>query len=153
MTAAEILPSGETFIVAEIGNNHEGNFLRAQQLVREAAACGVDAVKFQIFKSEYYVSQKDEARFRRLKSFELPYAQYEQLAQLAHSLGLKFIATPLDLKSAEFLTHTADMIKVASGDNNFYPLLEKLANSGKPLIVSRGVSDEGQVEQTVSVIQ
>jgi len=145
--------SNKTLIVAEIGNNHEGDFARAQQLVCEAAACGVDAVKFQVFKSEYYVSQKDQARFRRLKSFEISYEQFEQLALLTHSLELQFIATPFDLQSAEFLTHVADMIKVASGDNNFYPLLKKLAQSGKPLIVSTGVSDEKQVEQTVKFIR
>jgi sialic acid synthase SpsE len=148
-----IISSNKTMIVAEIGNNHEGDFACAQQLVREAAACGVDAVKFQVFRSEHYVSQKDTARFQRLKSFELSYAQFEQLAQLAHSLNVLFIATPFDLVSAEFLMHTADYIKVASGDNNFYPMLRKLTEADKPLIISTGVSDEVQVGQTVDFIR
>ena len=51
----------KTFIVAEIGNNHEGNLEIARELVRQAAKSGVDAVKFQTFRTEYYVSSSDAA--------------------------------------------------------------------------------------------
>ena len=58
----------DVFIIAEIGNNHEGNFDLAVELIKKAAKTGVDAVKFQTFKTEYYVSKDDKERFRRLKS-------------------------------------------------------------------------------------
>ena len=61
----------EVLVVAEIGNNHEGNFDVAKQLVASAADCGVNAVKFQTFKSEFHIETADVARLDRLKSFEL----------------------------------------------------------------------------------
>ncbi len=128
-------------IVAEIGNNHEGRFEAAQKLVRAAADCGVDAVKFQVFRTELYVSHVDPARFQRLKSFELSFTQFEQLFSLARSLNLKCIATPLDLESAAFLESLVDSFKIASGDNDFYPLIRYVAGTGKPMIVSTGVAD------------
>src|SRR5689334_17189331 len=104
----------KVLIVAEIGNNHEGNYDRAEKMVREAARCGVDAVKFQTFKTEKFVSQKDEARFRRLKSFELSYEQFEKLSRAAREEGVAFISTPLDMDSAEFLNGIVAAFKIAS---------------------------------------
>jgi sialic acid synthase SpsE len=145
--------SEKVLIVAEVGNNHEGKFEVARELVHAAAKCGVDAVKFQTFRTEHYVSKADDARFNRLKSFELSYAQFEQLSKLARSLGLVFISTPFDLASAEFLARIVDACKIASGDNNFYPLLRRVAETGLPMIVSTGASDLKQVEQTVAFIR
>jgi len=103
MKIAEIDTQERVLIVAEIGNNHEGNFTVAEKLVRAAAECHVDAVKFQTFKTEKYVSRNDKERFDRLKSFELNPDHFSRLSALAHGLGLKFISTPLDLESVGFL--------------------------------------------------
>lgn len=143
----------KVLVVAEIGNNHEGDFAAAQKLVREAAACGVGAVKFQTFRTEHYVNRADEARFLRLKSFELGFDQFESLARLARSLGLLFLSTPFDLTSAEFLKDIVDAYKVASGDNNFYPLIQRVVASGKPTIISTGMCDLSQVKRTVNVVR
>ena len=143
----------EVLIVAEIGNNHEGNFEVAKSLVHKAAECGVDAVKFQTFKTEYFVSRTNIARFNRLKSFELSFSQFEQLAKLSKSLGLIFLSTPLDLISAEFLESIVDCYKIASGDNTFYPLIRQIARTGKPLIISSGLSNFQEVEQTVTFVK
>jgi sialic acid synthase SpsE len=140
-------------VVAEIGNNHEGNFGVAKELVHKAAECGAHAVKFQTFRTEHYVSHSDVARFARLKSFELTYPQFEELADLARQLGLLFLSTPFDLKSADFLEKIVDGLKIASGDNNFYPLLERVAGARKPLIVSTGLSDEAQVGRTIECVR
>ena len=140
-------------IVAEIGNNHEGDFEVAQKMVEEAAKCGVDAVKFQTFKTEHYVNRADTARFERLKSFELTYSEFEELSNLARSQGLIFVSTPFDLASASFLSSIVDSYKIASGDNAFYPLMEKVALTGKPMIVSTGISNAEQVEKTVDFIK
>src|SRR5258706_7398084 len=90
--------SRRALIVAEVGNNHEGNFEVARKLVHAAAEAGADAVKFQTFRTESFMSRSDAARFRRLKSFELSYPQFEALSGLARSLDLLFISTPLDLE-------------------------------------------------------
>ena len=143
----------QVLIVAEIGNNHEGNFEVAREMVEEAAKCGVDAVKFQTFKTEHYVNQGDSARFERLKSFELTYPEFEELSNLAHSQGLMFVSTPFDLASASFLNSIVDSYKIASGDNAFYPLIEKVALTGKPMIVSTGISNAEQVKRTVDFVK
>jgi len=148
MKIAEFDLEGKVLVVAEIGNNHEGNFEVARELVRRAAECGVGAVKFQTFKTEYFVSKSDVDRFNRLKSFELSYPQFEELSRQARSLGLLFISTPLDVASAEFLNRIVDAYKIASGDNNFYPLIESACKTGKPLIVSSGLSDLAQLTKT-----
>lgn len=139
----------EPLVIAEIGNNHEGRMEIACELVRQAAACGVKAVKFQTFRTEFYVSQADAARFKRLKSFELSFQQFEQLAMLARSLGLLFISTPFDLESAKFFRSIVDAFKIASGDNNFYPLIAEVAASGKPLIISGGLVDGAHLRRVI----
>ena len=61
------------YIVAEIGVNHEGNLKKAEEMIKLAKESGVDAVKFQTFKAEKYVSINQMERFRRVKKFELTY--------------------------------------------------------------------------------
>ena len=140
-------------IVAEIGNNHEGNFDVAKELILKAKECSVDAVKFQTFKTEYFVSRRDPARFDQLKSFELSSSQFEQLSELAHSLGLLFISTPLDLESVAFLEPLVDCYKIASGDNTFYPLMKSICQTGKPIILSSGFSDLEQIKKSKQFIE
>ncbi len=140
-------------VVAEIGNNHEGNFERAQELVKSAAACGAGAVKFQTFQTDHYVSPSDAPRYQRLESFELTGEQFRALRDQAHSLGLLFISTPFDLESAALLSPLVDAFKIASGDLAFYPLIERTLRYGKPLIISTGASDLNQVKTTIQFIQ
>jgi N,N'-diacetyllegionaminate synthase len=143
----------KVLVVAEIGNNHEGNIEVAKRLVHQAAESGADAVKFQTFQTRYFVSAKDKARYERLLSFELSYRQFESLHALAKSLGLLFISTPLDLDSAAFLADLVDCYKIASGDNNFYPLIARICATGKPLIMSSGLSDFAQVLKSKQFIE
>lgn len=143
----------EVFVIAEVGNNHEGSFALAEELVGLAAEAGVHCVKFQTFKTELFTNRKDEARFNRLKKFELTQAQFEKLAAQARSAGILFMSTPLDLESAEFLGRIAPAFKIASGDNNFYALLELVANTGKPVFLSTGLADVAQLKRSKSVIE
>lgn len=140
-------------VIAEIGNNHEGDFERAREMVREAAQCGVHAVKLQMFRTEHYVSAMDEDRFAQLKRFELTYDHFAELADLAHSLGLLFVCTPFDLASAELLAGLVDAFKVASGDIDFYPLVRKMAESDRPMIMSSGVSDVERIRRAVASVE
>jgi N,N'-diacetyllegionaminate synthase len=145
--------SNKVLVVAEIGNNHEGRFEVAESLVRQAAVCGVDAVKFQTFRTEFYVDSTDMVRFQRLKSFELTFSEFEQLSNIAHSLGLLFISTPFDLESAASINTIVDAYKIASGDNTFWPLLNQVTGTGKPLIISVGLSDLEQVRQIINYVR
>ena len=67
----------QVFIVAEIGNNHEGDFDVAQELIRQAAKAGVDAVKFQTYLPELYVSSEYQERLERLRKFQLNFEQFQ----------------------------------------------------------------------------
>ena len=60
----------KVLIIAEIGNNHEGSYALAEEMIGLAAEAGVDAVKFQTFQTEYYVSADDVERYKKLNSFE-----------------------------------------------------------------------------------
>jgi N,N'-diacetyllegionaminate synthase len=140
-------------VVAEIGNNHEGNFELAQRLIREAAACGADAVKFQTCHADLFISPADAERLARFRSYEFTPDQWSSLASLARACKLGFYSTPLDLESAAMLEPLVDAFKVASGDITFAPLLDYVARSGKPVILSTGASDMRDVSAAVDRIR
>ena len=140
----------KVFIIAEVGNNHEGNFNVAKKLIHLAAKAGADAIKFQTFKTENFINKKNKKRFNQLKKFELKYNQFEKLKKIAHKKKLFFISTPLDIASAVFLNKTADIIKIASSDNNFFPLLDVVTKSKKPLIISTGMTSFSQIKHLIS---
>ena len=133
------------FIIAEIGNNHEGNYKIARKLIKLAAKAGVDAVKFQTFKVEEFINQKDQKRFKQIKKFQLNFKQFKNLRKLANEHKLKFISTPLDFESSNFLLKNSDIIKIASSDNNFFPLIDNIVQYKKPIIISTGLLNLRQI--------
>lgn len=139
-------------LVAEIGNNHEGDAVRAHALVRAAAAAGARAVKFQTLRADGIVGPQDPARVARLKGFELSAETYRSLAALSRELGLLFLSTPLDLEAVDLLRPLVDAYKVASGDITFRPLLRRIAKSGLPVIVSTGASTIEEVDEAVACL-
>ena len=143
----------KTFIIAEIGNNHEGSFNVACKLIKEAKKAGVDAVKFQTFKTEDFISPHEKKRFRKLKKFELSYENFEKLSVIAKNNNLKFISTPLDINSAIFLNNIVDCFKIASGDNNYYDLIKTVLNFDKPTFISTGLLDFTEVKSLVKFIK
>jgi N,N'-diacetyllegionaminate synthase len=142
----------KVFIVAEIGNNHEGNFRIAKKMINEASTAGVDAVKFQTFIPEHFVSNEDQSRLKRLKDFQLSYNQFRELSKIAKKKGLIFFSTPLDIKSAKFLNTIQPVFKISSGDNNFYPLINTIARFGKPMIISTGAADINDIKKVYNKI-
>ncbi|MGH2933086.1 MAG: N-acetylneuraminate synthase family protein [Gaiellaceae bacterium] len=153
MHIADFDTDARVLVVAEIGNNHEGDVGVARELVEAAAEAGADAVKFQTFRTEHYVSRLDAERFTRLEGFRLSFEEFEELAALAHNLGLLFVSTPFDLESAAFLGQVADAIKIASGDNDFEPLLVRAAGTRRPMIVSAGLAEIEAIRRTVGLVR
>jgi sialic acid synthase SpsE len=143
----------KTFIIAEIGNNHEGSFNVACKLIEEAKKAGVDAVKFQTFKTEDFIVPNDKERFKKLKKFELSYEQFIKLSVIAKKNKLKFISTPLDINSAIFLNDIVDCFKIASGDNNYYDLINTVLNFNKPTFISTGLLDFIEVKSLLKFIK
>ncbi len=146
MKIGKINTSKKIFIVAEIGNNHEGNFELAKKMIQQAAIAKVDAVKFQTF-IPYQLSGGDQARLKRLINFQFSHEQFEKLSKIAKEKGLIFFSTPFDLESAKFLNKIQPLFKISSGDNNFYPLIKKVSSFGKPIILSTGSADLNQLKK------
>ncbi len=131
----------KVFIVAEIGNNHEGKVNIAKMLIKKAAEAGADAVKFQTFIPRKYVSVKDIKRTKQLKKFQFTIAQFKQLFEFAKKHNVIFFSTPFDIESAKALNKFQKIFKISSGDNNFLKLIETVASFNKPLIISTGFAD------------
>ncbi|MBI5195888.1 MAG: N-acetylneuraminate synthase family protein [Nitrospirae bacterium] len=153
----------KTFIIAEIGNNHLGDAELAMKTLEAAAASGADAVKFQLFDPELLVSKdapvlkhvpdKSHGTQReRFKSMVLPGGVFRELAQKAESIGMVFLCTPFDEKSADFLDDIVPAFKVASGDANNLPLLRHVISKGKPVLVSTGFCKQEEVDRLAEML-
>lgn len=135
----------DILVIAEIGNNHEGSYALAEEMIGLAARAGAGAVKFQAIVPSRLVSHDQQERIKQLEKFQLSYDEFERLSKSAHHEGVLFLATPFDIESALFLDHLVPAFKIASGDNNFFPLIEVTARTGKPIILSTGFSDMMQI--------
>lgn len=140
-------------IVAEIGNNHEGSIVAAEELIGRAAEAGADAVKFQTIIPERLVARTDERRLAQLRRFRLSYDDFRYLASVARRCGVLFLSTPFDCESAAFLDTLVPAYKVASGDLTFFPLLETVARIGKPIIISTGAATMDEIAAAVACVR
>lgn len=143
----------KVMVVAEIGNNHQGDFALAKELINLAVQAGADAVKFQTFKTEQFVSQSDKIRFEKMKSFELSPDQFCDLSAHAQKADVLFLSTPLDIPSVGVLKPIVSAIKIASGDISFFPLLKEVAQAGKPIILSTGIATIKEIREAKSTIE
>ena len=141
------------FIIAEIGNNHEGSFSNAMKLIDLAAWAGATAVKFQTYKVENYINPIQDERYKRLTKFQLTFEKFKKLKLYANKKKLYFISTPLDLESANFLKSNSDYLKIASGDNNYFDLIESLLKSKKPLIISSAFADLKLLDKVIKLVK
>jgi N,N'-diacetyllegionaminate synthase len=132
----------QVLVVAEIGNNHEGDLERARRMIHAAAAAGADAVKFQTILPEQLVCSDQVDRLAQLRRFQLSPAAHAGLAREAAVAGVMFMSTPFAVEVVDWLDPLVPAFKVASGDNDFWALLERVARTGKPLIVSLGLGGQ-----------
>lgn len=153
MKIGKIDTGQKVMVVAEVGNNHEGSYSLAEELIGLAKESGADAVKFQTFLPEQFVMARDAARMDRLKKFQLSFSQFESLKKAADRAGILFFSTPLDLESARFLSGLVDVLKIASGDNTLLPLLRELAMARKPLILSTGMASLEEIASSKQCIE
>jgi len=140
-------------VIAEIGNNHEGCYSLAEEMIGLAAGAGADAVKFQTIVPERLVSLSQKDRIEQLKRFQLSYEEFEKLSQVAKKEKIIFLSTPFDIESAQFLEPLVPAYKIASGDNVFFPMIDAIARTGKPIIMSAGLTDFQGVGKTVDFIE
>jgi len=128
-------------VIAEIGNNHEGDMDVARALVDAAAGAGCDAVKLQALTADRLVGPVDPARMAQLRSYELGVEGYRELCRRGRAAGMAVGVTPLDLGMADALAGEVDFWKVASGDNDHMPLLDRVGADGLPVVISSGGTD------------
>lgn len=138
-----------TWIIAEIGVNHEGDEAVAADLIRKAAASGADAVKFQTYLPEHYVSTVQPDRRARTERFCLSFDAFRRLKAVADEAGVVFFSTPLDIPSVEFLAGLTPLFKISSGDITYLQLIRAIAATGKPAILSTGLSTPDEIKAAV----
>jgi sialic acid synthase SpsE/sugar phosphate isomerase/epimerase len=155
--------AGRTFVIAEIGNNHNGSFERAIQMVDLAVEMGADCAKFQMRHLDEVYRQRTlrkdgedlgtEYVLDLLRRFELTVQQHRELADYCVGKGILYLCTPWDKRSVDVLEGMAvPAYKVASADLTNLPLMDKLCSTDKPLILSTGMSSREEVQITVKFL-
>jgi len=151
------------YIIAEIGNTHEGSLGLAKQFIKAAAECGVDAVKMQthIFEAEslpcapnppYF---KDETRKEYFERTSFTLEQWKELKRYTQNdLKIDFFSSPFSLEAVDLLEKVGmDIYKIASGEVNNIPLLEKIAKTKKSVLLSSGMSSWTEIDEAVQTLQ
>lgn len=155
------------YIIAEAGVNHNGSIEMAKQLIDVAAEAGADAVKFQTFKAEKVISKfapkaayqkkttaKSESQLEMVKKLELDEEAHKQLIKHCRAKKIEFLSTPFDFESIDLLAHKRKLkhLKLPSGEITNGPYLLHVAKTGKPVILSTGMSTLGEVETALGVL-
>ena len=144
------LTEKNTYVIAEGGLNHNGDINIAKKLIDSAKECGVNAIKFQTYKTENFVRETNQY-FDVFKNAELNFEQFEELKNYSKSIGLTFFSTPFDIESAEFLNQLEiPCFKIASSDLTNLPLITKIAKMQKPMIISSGLSTMNEINDAVN---
>lgn len=155
---------GRTFVIAEIGNNHNGSVARALEMIDLAAAMGADCAKFQMRRLDEVYRQRTlrkdgedlgtEYVLDLLRRFELPPEDHFRLAEHCARKGILYLCTPWDTRSVDVLEGMGvPAYKVASADLTNLPLLDKLSDTGKPLILSTGMSYAHEIACSVDFLK
>lgn len=155
------LRSGACQVIAEAGANHNNSVDRAIELAKRAADAGAWAVKYQLYKASsiairnspkywtdgFGTSSQYEA-FER--SAKLDYCAFRDVADACREAGILFFATPFDFEAVEALEALdAPLYKIASGDITHRPLLQAVAQTGKPILLSTGAATADEVEDAL----
>jgi len=157
----------KTLIIAEAGVNHNGSIEMATKLIDVAAEAGADIVKFQTFKAEKVISKnapkadyqkqttdKGESQLEMVRKLELDEAAHRVLIEHCRLRHVEFLSTPFDFDSIDLLANKLNLarLKIPSGEVTNGPYLLCMAQSGKPVIFSTGMSTLGEVETALGVL-
>ena len=154
-------PGHPALVIAEIGNNHDGSVRQAERLIDAAAEAGADAVKFQthIAEAEMLPSTPtpphfDEPRFTFTQRMELDADDHLRLKAFAEDRGLVFFSSPFSVEAVGLLEEVGvPAYKIASGEVTNPPLLEAVAATGKPVLLSSGMSSVEDVELALATLR
>lgn len=155
------------FIIAEAGVNHNGDLDMARRLIKEAASCGADCIKFQTFKAERVVTiyapkakyqlgttDKTESQLDMLRKIELKPEHHSELKLYAEKLGLIFLSTPYNFEDIDLLENIGvQAYKAASGQIVEHSFLRKIAKNGKPIFLSTGMATLAEIDKALGTIR
>ena len=161
--------NNKPFIIAEMSGNHNKSLERAKEIVKVAASTGVHAIKLQTYTPDtmtidhrgglFDIRDKNSLWFGRnlyelYREAHTPWEWHKPLFEYAKKLGLSYFSTPFDDTSVDFLESlNVPCYKIASFENGDHPLLRKVAKTGKPVIMSTGVSDLSDIIDSVQVLR
>ena len=162
-----MIKRNKVYIIAEIGINHNGSLNLAIKSIKAAAKAGVDAVKFQSFRTEEFMADKKlkykyktfkgtktEYMYHMFKRLEFQNEWYSKLSNLCKSLEIDFLSSAADIESANILKKiNSRAIKIASEDIINYPLLKKISKLNKRVILSTGMADDQEIKKAVSILK
>lgn len=153
-------------VIAEAGVNHNGSLEIAKKLIDRAAEAKVDFVKFQTFKTENLVTQsaakadyqkvgceEEESQFDMLKKLELTARMHCELIEYCEKKKIRFLSTPFDITSADYLENKVSLYKIPSGELTNIPLITHIAKKKKPLIISTGMATLEEVELAINAVK
>ena len=160
------IDTSKVFIIAEAGVNHNGRIDLAYQLIDVAKNARADAVKFQTFKAKNVVSKladkaeyqkkatgSDKSQSEMIKKLELSFNDFVKLKKYCDKKGIMFLSTPFDHQSIDFLYNLIDIYKIPSGEITNYPYLKHIASKNKPIIMSTGMANLGEIEEAINTIK
>jgi N-acetylneuraminate synthase len=157
--------SGLPVVIAEVGVNHENDLERARRMIRQIAAAGGSAAKFQTYRAEKLASryspaywdrtkEPTDSQFKLFKKYDrFGAAEYRALAATCEECGIAFLSTPFDLDAVEFLAPLMPAFKVASADISNLPLLEAVASHRRPVVLSTGASTLEEAKTAVRFLE
>ncbi len=161
--------NSKPFVIAEMSGNHNQSIDRAKTIIKAAAESGAHAIKLQTYTADtltidhrgglFDITDKNSLWYGR-NLYELyqeahtPWEWHKELFEYAHSLGVICFSTPFDETAVDFLeTLNVPCYKIASFENNDHPLLKKVASTGKPVIMSTGAANIGDIVESVNVLK
>ena len=156
--------SNKTFVIAEIGNNHNGSIQNALKLVDQAIEAGADCVKFQMRHMEEVYRSKSLRRngedlgteyvLDLLDRYQLTIEEHMQVSNYCLEKNIMYMCTPWDAKSLDILEgFKVPCYKVASADLTNMPLIDKISDTGKPIILSTGMSKLDEIVKTSNFLK
>jgi N,N'-diacetyllegionaminate synthase len=154
------------FVIAEVGINHNGEIEKAFAMIAEAKAAGADAVKFQTFTAEEFISDPNlsftyksqgrevtESMLAMFKRYEFPPEDWKRIKQRCDSEGITFFSTPQNPGDLELLLGIGvPAVKIGSDDFNNLPLIRRYAKTGLPVMLSCGMADLSEVHQSLEAL-
>ena len=165
-----VIGSGnKPFIIAEMSGNHNQSLKRALEITKAAASTGVHALKLQTYtadtitldvkKGDFFIDNKDSLwKGKSLHSLyeeaHTPWEWHKPIMNKARDLGMLCFSTPFDETAVDFLEDlNVPAYKIASFENTHLPLIQKVASTGKPIIISTGMAGIAELDETVQTIR